>query len=62
MMPNCPECRRNDAVRRSHRIAFEPLLRLIFLYPFRCEHCDARFFRFHKVEGDSEQQMKARHR
>jgi hypothetical protein len=38
------------------------LLRLIFLYPFRCEHCDARFFRFHKVEGDSEQQMKARHR
>ena len=60
MMPTCPECQRNDAVRRSHRVAFEPLLRLIFLYPFRCEQCDTRFFRFHKVEEGSD--LKARHR
>jgi hypothetical protein len=38
------------------------LLRLIFLYPFRCEHCDARFYRFHKVEEGSEPHLKARQR
>jgi hypothetical protein len=62
MMPNCPECKRNDAVRRSHRVALEPLLRLISLYPFRCEHCDARFYRFHKPEEGSRQHLKAKQR
>ena len=61
MMPDCPECRRNDAVRRSHRIALEAVLSLIFLYPFRCEHCDSRFYRFHKPEAGTEARLKARH-
>jgi hypothetical protein len=61
MMPNCPECQRNDSVRRSHRTGMEPLLRLIFLYPFRCEHCDSRFYRFYRAE-DTEQHLKAKQR
>jgi hypothetical protein len=61
MMPNCPNCGRNDSVRRSHRIALEAVLSLIFLYPFRCEHCDARFYRFHKAEAGSTDHLKAKH-
>lgn len=61
MMPKCPECRSNEFVRRSHRVALEPLLRLVFLYPFRCEHCDTRFYRFHKEEDGESHHLKAKH-
>jgi len=62
MMPNCPECKSNEMVRRSHRIALESVLSFIFLYPFRCERDDCRFYRFHKPEEGSTTHLKAKHR
>jgi hypothetical protein len=48
MMPKCPECISQGEVRRSHRHPLDKILSLIFLYPFRCDRCDCRFFRFQK--------------
>lgn len=48
MMPKCPECISQGEVRRSHRDPLDKILSLIFLYPFRCDRCDHRFFRFQK--------------
>jgi hypothetical protein len=50
MTPKCRRCRRNDLVRRSHRSAAETLLAVMFLYPFRCERCDNRFYRFRRPD------------
>jgi DNA-directed RNA polymerase subunit RPC12/RpoP len=41
----CPHCA-STAVRRSRRKNFfeRSLCRLLFLYPYRCQKCDARYF------------------
>jgi hypothetical protein len=41
----CPECGYGE-IRRSHRRAFDRLLSLASIYPFRCLRCDRRFFAF----------------
>ena len=43
--PKCPSCKQRTLVRRSHRSFAERTLAIIFLYPFRCERCDCRFYR-----------------
>jgi hypothetical protein len=40
----CPKCKR-EPVRRSKRNGFtEQVLSLVYIYPFRCEQCDYRFW------------------
>jgi transposase-like protein len=41
----CPRCH-SPHVRRSKRSAFEHLLALIRVFPYRCGSCGSRFFRF----------------
>jgi transposase-like protein len=53
MKPKCPACKRSNRVRRSHRVAGEGLLSLVFLFPFRCDGCDSRFYRFANREKPS---------
>jgi hypothetical protein len=45
-IPRCPNCERNQFVRRSRRTRLDIALSLLFLYPFRCESCGERFYRF----------------
>jgi len=43
MQPRCPSCQ-STYVRRTHRIgAFEYVLSMFYVYPFRCQLCSARF-------------------
>jgi hypothetical protein len=58
MAPKCLKCRRNDLVRRSHRTPAEMVLAFIFLYPFRCERCDNRFYRFSKPDKVAAERLK----
>ena len=40
----CPKCSR-EVVRRSKRIGVvEQIISLAYIYPFRCEGCDRRFW------------------
>ncbi len=42
----CPNCE-SEAVSRSHRAGRrEQLVSCLGVFPFYCEHCKARFFRF----------------
>lgn len=49
----CPECGYGE-IRRSHRRAFDRLLSLASIYPFRCLRCDRRFFAFRPYSGGAE--------
>lgn len=42
----CPECGQSASVRRSKRrnLIESALHRLLFITPYRCDYCDARFF------------------
>lgn len=62
MTPSCRRCKRNDLVRRSHRIGAETILAILFLYPFRCERCDHRFYRFHRPDKASANRLKVSQR
>jgi hypothetical protein len=42
----CPQCRCKQTRRSRQWHLWEWLLRLIRLYPFRCESCKHRFLRF----------------
>lgn len=43
MQPTCPLCQ-STYVRRAHRAGlFEQALSLLYIYPFRCQLCSARF-------------------
>jgi len=43
MRPQCPSCQ-SIYVRRTHRVgAFEQMLSVFYVYPFRCQLCSARF-------------------
>jgi hypothetical protein len=52
MTPKCPWCGEAAKVRRSHRHPLDKLLGLFRIYPFRCERCDERFYRFWKRARD----------
>ena len=46
MRPQCPSCQ-SIYVRRAHRIGImERVLSLLYVYPFRCQLCSARFSNF----------------
>lgn len=54
----CPKCD-GTLARRSHRDGLvEQLISLMYVYPFRCQHCSHRFFallwgiRYHRVPVD----------
>ena len=42
-MPSCPECGMKMVRQASHRSAWERFLRVLCIYPFRCQLCDHRF-------------------
>ncbi len=42
-MPSCPECGMRIVRQASFRSAWEQLLRVLCIYPFRCQLCDHRF-------------------
>ncbi len=46
-MIRCPRCQ-SEGIRRSRRRGFfeRGPLTLVFLKPFRCKHCERRFFRW----------------
>jgi hypothetical protein len=44
--PECSRCGTNRYVRRSRRTILDIALSEFFLYPFRCDSCDHRFYRF----------------
>jgi hypothetical protein len=50
MTPKCPWCGQSGNVRRSHRHSLDKILGFIHVYPFRCERCDTRFYRFQKAQ------------
>jgi C4-type Zn-finger protein len=50
MTPKCPSCGEAKSVRRSHRHPLDKLLGFIHVYPFRCDRCDYRFYRFSKAQ------------
>jgi hypothetical protein len=45
-MPRCHHCRSAAAVRRATPHRFDRMLVLLWLRPYRCEACGARFYRF----------------
>ena len=45
MMKYCPLCRSTRIHQSRRKGIIERILLLIFVRPFRCERCDARFFR-----------------
>ena len=48
-MTKCPNCKTAGQVRNSEgREAFDGLMSLFGLHPFRCEVCRTRFFRFRR--------------
>lgn len=42
-MPSCPECGMKMVRQASYRTAWERLLRVLCIYPFRCQLCTHRF-------------------
>jgi hypothetical protein len=50
LMNECPECR-SHAIRNSERHGFVEKfwLRLFFVWPYRCDQCDTRFWGFHSA-------------
>jgi hypothetical protein len=47
MAIKCPKCHEPN-VRRSHRKAFDVVLRAVGLIPLRCNLCEHRFYRFRR--------------
>jgi len=41
----CPHCGHNYIFRSHRRTLEKPFLRIFRLLPYRCEACDARFYR-----------------
>jgi ssDNA-binding Zn-finger/Zn-ribbon topoisomerase 1 len=48
MTITCPRCHEPN-IRRSHSRLIEVLFRGIGLFPWRCNLCDCRFYRFRKT-------------
>ena len=40
----CPECQVGDLVLRSHRRTLEYVLSMFGVLPYRCGHCNKRFY------------------
>lgn len=41
--PPCPQCRKNLVRRSRRRGIYERTVSLLYVYPFRCQHCAHRF-------------------
>jgi len=52
MNKHCPVCKKED-VRRTHAKGFleEKFFALIRLWPYRCQTCSKRFYRFSQQDG-----------
>ena len=57
---HCPHCGSAEVFRSHHRGTMERyLLRAVRVRPFRCVHCDARFYRLSHSDGPASQDIKA---
>lgn len=44
---HCPNCKHSSVYRSRRHGMFETILaRILLLYPYRCQQCDARFYIF----------------